>query len=48
MTGTVTLLHVDVVRRKLDEVETLILEADHEAFVTAEDVRPIRRGFWRA
>ncbi len=48
MTGTVSLLHVDVVRRKLDEVETLILEADREAFVTAEDVRPIRRGFWRA
>lgn len=48
MTGTVTLLLVDVIRRKVDEVETLILEADREAFVTAEDVRPIRRGFWRA
>jgi uncharacterized protein YebE (UPF0316 family) len=46
--GTVALLHVDVMRRRLDEVETIVLETDPEAFVTAEEVRPIRRGFWRA
>jgi uncharacterized protein YebE (UPF0316 family) len=48
LNGTVTLLHVDVIRRRLDEVDTLVLEADQEAFITAEEVRPIRRGFWRA
>jgi len=25
-----------------------VLEADPQAFVTAEDVRPVRRGFWRS
>lgn len=46
--GMVSILNVSVMRRKLVEAETLILEADPEAFVTAEEVRPIRRGFWRA
>jgi len=46
--GTVTLLHVDVVRRQLAAVETLVRDADTEAFITAEDVRPVHRGFWRA
>ena len=46
--GTVMVLHADVLRRDMDHVETVILEADPEAFVTAEDVRPVRRGFWRA
>ncbi len=46
--GTVSVLHVDVKRRAIDHAETIILEADPEAFVTAEDVRPLRRGFWRA
>lgn len=46
--GTVTLLHVDVMRKQLEQVEKLVRDTDHEAFVTAEDVRPVRRGFWRA
>lgn len=46
--GMVTMLHVDVIRRKLDSVEKLVRETDAEAFITAEDMRPIRRGFWRA
>lgn len=46
--GTVTLLHVDVMRRQLSAVEKLVRESDGEAFITAEDVRPVRRGFWRA
>jgi len=37
-----------VARKQTAEVETLILEADPEAFVTVEEVRPLRRGFWRA
>ena len=48
LSGVVTVLSVDVIRRKIDEVETLVLEADPQAFITADDVRPIRRGFWRA
>jgi uncharacterized protein YebE (UPF0316 family) len=37
-----------VVRKDVDYVETIVLEADPQAFVTAEDVRPVRRGFWRS
>ncbi len=48
LSGMVSILNVSVIRRKTVEVEKLILEADPEAFITAEDVRPIRRGFWRA
>jgi len=44
----VTLLHVDVMRKQLEQVEKLVREVDSEAFVTAEDVRPVHRGFWRA
>ena len=48
MQGTVSMLHLGVKRKDMNEVETVILEADPNAFITAEDVRPIRRGFWRA
>lgn len=48
MSGMVSMLHVSVLRKKFPEVEGLIHEADADAFVTAEDVRSIRRGFWRA
>lgn len=46
--GTVTMLHTSVFRKDMDHVETIILEADPQAFVTSEDVRPVRRGHWRA
>ena len=46
--GTVTVLNCGVKRKDMDNVETVILEADPDAFVTADDVRPVRRGFWRA
>lgn len=46
--GTVTLLHADVNRNDVDNAETVILEADPTAFITAEDVRPMRAGFWRS
>lgn len=46
--GTVELLHCSVLRKQLDHLETVILENDPEAFITAEDVRPVRRGFFRA
>ena len=48
MNGTVFELHASVLRKDVDYVETVVLEADPQAFVTAEDVRPVRRGFWRS
>jgi uncharacterized protein YebE (UPF0316 family) len=46
--GTVFELHASVLRKDVPNVETVVLEADPQAFVTAEDVRPVRRGFWRS
>ncbi|HPS42160.1 MAG TPA: DUF5698 domain-containing protein [Anaerolineaceae bacterium] len=46
--GTVFELHASVLRKDVKNVETIVLEADPSAFITHEDVRPVRRGFWRA
>ena len=46
--GMVTLLSCSVLRKKADQVRQVIAEVDESAFITAEDVRPVRRGFWRA
>ena len=46
--GMVTVLSASVQRKHVDQVRQLISEVDAEAFITAEDVRPVRRGFWRA
>jgi uncharacterized protein YebE (UPF0316 family) len=46
--GMVTMLNCSVLRKNVDKARTLINEIDPEAFITAEDVRPVRRGFWRA
>ncbi len=46
--GTVFELHASVLRKDVPNVETIVLEADPQAFITAEDVRPVRRGFWRS
>ena len=46
--GTVFELHASVNRKDVDTVETIVLETDPQAFVTAEDVRPVRRGFFRS
>lgn len=46
--GTVGLLSVSILRRDIDKVETIVLEADPEAFITTEDVRPLRHGYWHA
>ncbi len=46
--GKVALLHMDMLRKDVDQVERIIQKCDEDAFVTAEDVRPVRRGFWRA
>jgi uncharacterized protein YebE (UPF0316 family) len=46
--GMVSLLHVSVLRKNVDKVRKLVNEIDPDAFITSEDVRPVRRGFWRA
>src|SRR4030065_2961781 len=46
--GMVTLLNVNVLRKNITAVRQLVNDSDAEAFITSEDIRPIRRGFWRA
>jgi uncharacterized protein YebE (UPF0316 family) len=46
--GAVSMLHCDILRRNVQQLEKLVDEIDESAFITAEEVRPIRRGFWRA
>ncbi|MGE5072419.1 MAG: DUF2179 domain-containing protein [Anaerolineae bacterium] len=46
--GMVHLLSASVLRKDLARAEAIVHEMDEEAFVTTEDVRPLRRGFWRA
>lgn len=46
--GMVSVLSVSVLRKDVGHVETLVHEKDADAFMTSEDVRPVRRGFWRA
>lgn len=46
--GMVAILHCNVLRKDVSSAETIILEADPDAVVTAEDIRPVMRGFWRA
>ena len=46
--GMVTILQCDVLRKQMPLVEHLTQETDPNAFITAEEIRPIRRGFWRS
>ena len=46
--GAVTLLNASIYRRHVGEVMNMVEQIDPDAFMTAEDTRPIRRGFWRA
>lgn len=46
--GMVALLSASVLRKNLDKVQRLVNEVDETAFITSEDVRPVRHGFWRA
>ncbi len=46
--GMVTLLNCNVLRKNVDKVRQLVNNVDDEAFTTADDVRPLRRGYWRA
>jgi uncharacterized protein YebE (UPF0316 family) len=44
--GVVTLIHLTVPRKDTSLAEKLVLETDPDAFITAEDVTPLRRGYW--
>lgn len=46
--GMVSMLSVSVLRKDVSHVQKIVYEKDPEAFVTSEDVRPLRRGFWRS
>jgi len=46
--GMVSMLSLSVRRKQVVDVEKIINEYDEGAFVTLEDVRPVRRGFFRA
>lgn len=44
--GTVTLLNCGVRRRKARQVEQMVSTIDPQAFITAEEVRPVQKGTW--
>lgn len=44
--GDVWLCDLTVRRKAVKEVERLAREADPEAFITIEDITPLRRGYW--
>ena len=44
--GTVTMLSVSVKRKDNKKVRSLVEELDDKAFITAEDLTPVRRGYW--
>lgn len=46
--GTVNILSASVMRKNSSQVSELVQSLDPEAFVTIEEVRAVRRGFWRS
>jgi len=46
--GMVSVLNCSVLRKNVGRIHKIVNEVDSDAFITAEDVRPVRRGFWRA
>lgn len=46
--GMVTMLSCSVLRKRVEEVRRTVNEVDDTAFITADDIRPVRRGHWRA
>ena len=45
--GVVDILVMSVPRRRIKRINALIEETDPDAFVTVENVRPLRKGFWK-
>ncbi len=44
--GSVSLCDLSVRRKDVTAVEKLTLEVDPEAFITVEDITPLRSGYW--
>ncbi len=44
--GMVTLLDLSVKRKNFQKVRKLVEELDANAFITSEDLQPVRRGYW--
>ncbi|MGD8455859.1 MAG: DUF5698 domain-containing protein [Anaerolineales bacterium] len=44
--GTVTLLNVSVLRKNKGKVSAIVQQVDEGAFITEEELRPVRRGYW--
>ncbi len=44
--GMVSLINLSVRRKEVDQVQALVESVDSTAFVTSEETRPLRRGFW--
>ena len=44
--GTVTILNVSVRRRDVKKVHDTAQKVDSSAFISSEETRPLRRGFW--
>lgn len=45
--GSVALINCTVQRKHVEKVREIVNEADPDAFITASDIRSVRRGFWR-
>lgn len=45
--GTVDILILSVPRRQVKGITSLVEGVDPTAFITVENVRPLRKGFWR-
>jgi uncharacterized protein YebE (UPF0316 family) len=45
--GTVSLLNCTVQRKDMPQIEMLVKQKDEQAFITADDVIPVSRGFWK-
>ena len=46
--GMVTMLNCSVLRKDVKRIRLVVNFVDEQAFITSEEIRPIRRGFWRA
>lgn len=46
--GMVTMLNCSVLRKDVKQVRGMVDSVDSQAFITSQEIRPVRRGFWRA
>lgn len=44
--GAVVILNLSVKRKNANKVRDLVEKLDPQAFITSEDLQPVRRGFW--